>query len=124
MDEIPVRQMRFEFGSIEGANPVWSRSCPEFSMFINALGLHVPHFERFLVAVMREYRDGLQSEELRKDVQNIIGQEAHHAFNFINWTRELEKFYPGLARLDQRASSYFQEALDNLPYAEADRRHD
>ena len=51
MDDIPVRQLRFEFA--DAADPVWSRSSPDFAIFINALGIHVPHFERFLVHVMR-----------------------------------------------------------------------
>ncbi len=111
MDDIPVRQLRFDFSDIEGSDPVWSNSSPDFSIFINALGVHVPHFERFLVAVMREYRDELSDPALVKDIQAIIGQEAHHAFNFINWTKEMGKKYPGLLQLDASAKKYFEGAL-------------
>ena len=111
MQQIPVRQLRFNFDAVEHHNPVWSESKPEFSIFLNALGVDVPHFERFLVKVMRAYRDELDDAKLKKDVQAIIGQEAHHAFNFINWTREMSKHYPKLTALDQHARDYFELAF-------------
>ncbi|MFP6807660.1 MAG: metal-dependent hydrolase [Pseudomonadales bacterium] len=111
MDKIPVRQMRFNFDAVDGHDPVWSQSNPDFSIFINAFGVHVPHFERFLVKVMRAYRDELEDKELFKDVQAIIGQEAHHAFNFINWTREMCRRYKGLDSLDEQARNYFDVAI-------------
>ena len=111
MDEIPVRQFRFEFGAREGRNPVWSRSSPDFATFINALGVHVQHFEMFLVRVMRMYRDGLQDKRLLDDVQAIIGQESYHAFNFVRWTKELARKYPEIADRDHEASRYFDHAF-------------
>ena len=58
MDSIKVRQLRFDFEQLDRSDPVWSRSCPDFSIFINAMGIHVPHFEHFLVYVMRQYSPG------------------------------------------------------------------
>lgn len=110
MDDFPVRQLRFSFDDVANHNPVWSESSPEFAMFINALGVHVPHFERFLVKVMREYRDELDDEALKQDIQRIIGQEAHHAFNFIKWTAHMAKRYPALRSLDEHAKTYFDHA--------------
>lgn len=63
MDHIPVRQLRFDFA--DDLDPVWSRSCPDFAIFINALGVHVPHFEHFLVRVMRASRDELGAGNFR-----------------------------------------------------------
>ena len=60
----------------------------------------MPHFERFLVKVMRTWRDELDDPELKADVQAIIGQESHHAFNFIKWTEVMCRRYPKLAALD------------------------
>ena len=51
MSDIKVRPLVFDFDSISGG-PVWSKSSPEFSIFINALGLHVPYFERYLIAAL------------------------------------------------------------------------
>ena len=101
MDNIPIRKLRFDFEGVEDHNPVWSKSSPDFSIFINALGIHVPHFERFLVKTMRAYRDEVSDEKLREEVKSIIGQESHHAFNFERWTREMEKRYQGLAEVNQ-----------------------
>ena len=107
MDNIVVRQLRFDFGQAEH-RCVWSQSSPEFSMFLNALGLHVPYFERFLVKVMRQYRDALTDPTLATDVKAIIGQEAHHAYNFVRWNQVLCARYPNLRRLEQSAESFFQ----------------
>ena len=100
MDHIPVRPMKFDFSQNQVADPLWSRTNPEFSMFINALGIHVPHFERFLVKTMRAYRSEVKDEKLLGEVQALIGQEAHHAFNFVKWTAKMAEKYPGLSALD------------------------
>lgn len=111
MDNIIVRQLRFDFGETE-QRCVWSQSSPEFSMFINALGLHVPYFEKFLVKVMRQYRDALTDPTLATDVKAIIGQEAHHAYNFVRWNQVLCARYPNLRRLEQSAESFFHRAFE------------
>ena len=86
MDEIPVRPLKFDLANDQAIDPLWSHTNPEFSMFINALGIHVPHFERFLVKTMRAYRKDTADEKLLSEVQALIGQESHHAFNFVQWT--------------------------------------
>ena len=110
MDSIPIRKLRFNFDAIEGCDPVWSRSSPDFSIFINALGVNVPHFERFLVRTMREFREEIQDEKLSDDLKGIIGQESHHAFNFERWTAEMNKRYASLSNLSDRAKDYFLRA--------------
>ena len=64
MDSILIRRLKFAFEQVQTSDLVWSRSCPNFSIFINALGVHVPHFERFLVAVLREIRGDLANPQL------------------------------------------------------------
>ncbi len=71
MDQIPIRRFRFDYDAVEDHNPVWSESNPDFSIFINALGVHVPHFERFLVRTMREFRDELTDDKLKADVKVV-----------------------------------------------------
>ena len=112
MDEIPIRKFRFKFDAVEGHDPVWSKSKPDFSIFFNALGVHVPHFERFLVKTMRAYRDELDDEELALAVKGIIGQESHHAFNFETWTGEMCKRYDRLAEINAHAKAYFIKAFE------------
>ncbi|MBK7685552.1 MAG: metal-dependent hydrolase [Rhodocyclaceae bacterium] len=112
MDSILIRRLKFAFEQVQTSDLVWSRSCPNFSIFINALGVHVPHFERFLVAVLREIRGDLANPQLVKDVQAIIGQEAYHAFNFESWTRRLNAHYLRLPEIDAHAKNYFVRALE------------
>lgn len=113
MDDIVVRRLTFNFDSEQTQDPVWSRSSPEFAIFMNALGVDVPHFERFLVKVMRRYRDELNNPQLRKDVQAIIGQESHHAFNFTKWNAELGKKYPKLKNIEAENQQYFDTVLNS-----------
>ncbi|MEM8609224.1 MAG: metal-dependent hydrolase [Myxococcota bacterium] len=115
MDDIPVRRLRFKLdddGTIEDHDPVWSRSCPEFAMFINSLGIHVPYFERFLVEVMRKYRGEIDDPELAEDVHAIMGQEAFHAFNFVGWNKAMARRYPKITKLDEAAKNYFEKAFE------------
>ena len=113
MDNIEVRPLRFSFSQIAMQDPVWSHSHPLFSIYINALGIHVPYFERFLVRAFRQVREKIEDESLRKDVTSIIGQEAHHGRNFIEFNKFLAKRYPEVARLDREAKNYFEDRLQN-----------
>ena len=104
MDDIPIRPLKFDPAATD---PVWSKSSPEFAMFINALGVDVPHFERFLVRVMRAYRDDIDDPKLLQDVQAIIGQESHHAFNFTKWTQRLSQRYPRINEINAACGDVF-----------------
>ena len=106
MDNIPIRPLKFDPAA---SNPVWSQSSPEFAMFINALGVDVPHFERFLVRVMRAYRDDIDDPKLLQDVQAIIGQESHHAFNFNKWTKRLIHRYPRIDKINAACGKTFEK---------------
>ncbi|MEE2890829.1 MAG: metal-dependent hydrolase [Pseudomonadota bacterium] len=117
MDLFPIRPLRFDAERLANADPVWSQSCPDFSRFINALGLHVPFFERFLISTLRTYRDDLRSGALRDDVRRIIGQEAHHAFNFEQWNAAMCARYPHLGEVEANAKEAFERA-----FARSDRR--
>lgn len=107
MDEFPVRPLTFAMDKIGADNVVWSRSCPEFSVFLNALGLHIPYFERYLIRSLRNAKEHIAGESLRRDISAIIGQEAHHAKNFVLFNQALAKKYPKAAQYDREASEYF-----------------
>ena len=113
MDNIAVRDLRFDFDAVTADDFVWSQSCPEFSIFINALGIHVPYFEKFLVQTMRTYRDELDDTKLLDDVKRIIGQESHHAFNFVQWNQTMRERYPKVAALEQESIRYFEGLLES-----------
>lgn len=107
MDDFPVRPLTFEMHKIGDKNLVWSRTCPEFSVFLNALGLHIPHFERYLIHALRRAKEQVNDDKLRRDISAIIGQEAHHAKNFLLLNHALAGKYPKAARLDSEAREYF-----------------
>lgn len=112
MDNIHVRPLRFDFSHIQAQDPVWSRTHPLFSIYINALGVHIPYFERYLMKSFRSVRPEIQDSQLKKDVTSIIGQEAHHGCNFIEFNKFLAKRYPEVTSLDQRAKQYFENSLN------------
>ena len=109
MDGFPVRPLQFDLERLELRDVVWSRTCPEFSVFINALALHVPHFERYLVKAMRRAKEQIDDPGLRRDISAIIGQEAHHARNFLRFNARLAQRYPKVAQHDAEAAAYFKD---------------
>lgn len=111
MDHIPVRPLTFDIAGLSGRNPVWSRTCPEFSIFINALSVHVPYFERYLIRVLNQAKASVKDPGLREAMSGIIGQEAHHAKNFLDFNKFLAETYPRVNDLDTEARDFF---LDHL----------
>lgn len=109
MDDFPVRAFKFDLDKVEFNDPLWSRTLPEFSMFVNALGVHVPYFERYLVRTMSIAKKYIDDPRLKRDMSAIIGQEAHHAKNFIDTNAWLAKRYPEVEKLDREAREYFVE---------------
>jgi len=112
MIDFPVRAFRFEIpktGKGDQADfVVWSRTCPEFSVFINAFAMHVPHFEELLVQVMAEVHADLSSPALRKGVKSLMGQEANHAHNLKRLNGLLRERYPSAIPQDEASIDYFQ----------------
>ena len=109
MDHFPVRPLEFDVDGLAGKDPVWSRSCPEFAMFLNALGIHVPYFERYLIRVLNRAKAQVDDLELREAMSGIIGQEAHHAKNFIAYNKFLAATYPKVDDYDREAREFFIE---------------
>lgn len=107
MDDFPVRQLTFDMQRVGDHNVVWSRTCPEFSVFINALALHVPYFERYLIHTMRTVKDQIGDPQLRRDISALIGQEAHHAKNFTLFNQALANRYPKVGQHDSDAREDF-----------------
>lgn len=113
MDNIEVRPLNFDFEKVQLRDPVWSRTHPLFSIYINALGIHVPYFERYLVLGMRKVKKKIDNDKLQSDVKAIIGQEAHHAKNFIGFNKFMMERYPTVKKLDAQAKGYFKHSMDN-----------
>lgn len=109
MDNFPVRKLDFPLEKIRFNDPLWSRSSPDFSMFINAMGVHVPYFERYLIKAMSGAKAHITDDELMRDTRAIIGQEAHHARNFIGFNKILADRYPKIEKLDREARESFSK---------------
>ncbi|WP_169560497.1 metal-dependent hydrolase [Nevskia ramosa] len=112
MDDFPVRPLRFPLGPDQNVDVVWSRTKPEFSVFLNALAMHVPHFERYLVATMRAAREQITDESLRLHVTRIIGQEANHSRNLLAFNDALRNRYPDIVAIDDASIAWFKQHTD------------
>ena len=110
MDDFPVRPLDFDVNNVAPEDCAWSRSSPYFSVFINALGLHVPYFERYLIHTMNTVKHDVADEKLRRDMVALAGQEGHHARNFIAFNALMAKRYPKVEKLDATAKNYFKSA--------------
>jgi predicted metal-dependent hydrolase len=108
MDDFPVRPLDFEIETYDPSQSVWSESSPEFSAFINALGLHVPYFERYLIHTMNTVKHHVEDKKLRRDMAALVGQEGHHARNFIAFNKVMARHYPKVGKLDAAAKAHFR----------------
>ena len=110
MDDFPVRPLDFGMDDFGADKIVWSQSSPEFAVFINALGLHVPYFERYLIHTMNTVKHDVSDAKLRRDMAALVGQEGHHARNFIAFNQTMANRYPKVTKLDAAAKAHFRNA--------------
>lgn len=115
MDDFPVRPLKFNIESLQPDDVVWSQTCPEFSVFFNALALHVPYFERYLIRSMNAARPHVKNERLQRDMSSISGQEAFHAQNFVKINKLLVARYPSIEELERKSRDYFASHAKNDP---------
>lgn len=115
MDDIPVRPLDFASKNLKTDAVLWSQSCPEASIFLNAFSVHVPYFERYLIRSMTVAKKHVKDEALLKDISAIIGQEAHHAKNFIEFNRIMARRYPKIDALEMHAKEDFLKRAKTDP---------
>ena len=113
MDDFDVRPLNFDIADLQSQDCVWSDSAPHFAVFINALGVHVPYFERYLIRTMNTVKHQVEDPVLRRDMVALTGQEGHHARNFIAVNKLLAQRYPKLEKMDETAKAYFAKAGKN-----------
>jgi len=109
MDGFPVRPLAFGANTLDTDSVLWSQSSPEFAMSANAVNVHVPYFERYLIRAMSEAKKHIKDEKLLADISGLIGQEGHHAKNFIDFNKVMTRRYPGIEALEKHAKEYFAE---------------
>lgn len=115
MDNILVRPLDFGSENLKTDVVVWSRSNPYAAIFLNAFSVHVPYFERYLIRSMSVAKKHVKDENLLKDISAIIGQEAHHARNFIEFNRIMAHRYPKIDKLEMHAKADFLNRAKNDP---------
>ena len=107
MADFPVRPLVFDVKKGVQNGPIWSRSSPLFAVWINAFSLHVPYFERYLIRSLTKAKPLIDDPRLLRDIGAIIGQEAHHSKNFIEYNQHLAQRYPLSAQYEAEAKDYF-----------------
>jgi len=115
MDDIAVRPLDFESEKLDTSAVIWSQSCPEAAIFLNAFSVHVPYFERYLIRAMSVAKRHVSDPALLKDISAIIGQEAHHAKNFIQFNRLMAERYPKVDKLEMHAKDDFTKRAKTDP---------
>lgn len=113
MDNIEVRPLDFKSEKLDEATVIWSKTSPLAAIFLNAMSVHVPYFERYLVRTMTKVRKTIDDDKLRKDVDAIIGQEAHHARNFIEFNKIMARRYPKIGEMEMRNKREFSDGAKN-----------
>ncbi|MEO9601257.1 metal-dependent hydrolase [Parasphingorhabdus sp.] len=113
MDDIPIRPLDFQSEELDEKAVLWSQSSPHAAIFLNAFSAHVPYFEKYLVRTMTKALKVIKDEGLAKDVEAIIGQEAHHARNFIEFNKIMARRYPKVGEMELRnKQDFFQWAKE------------
>jgi len=107
MENIMVRPLDFQSEKLGEESVLWSESSPYAAMFLNAFSVHVPYFERYLIRSMIKARKLIKDDSLREDVDAIIGQEAHHARNFIEFNKIMARRFPKIGEMEKRNKQDF-----------------
>ena len=73
----------------------WNSVGVVFTQFMNALSIFFPDGERFFIDSLRNYRDRIKDEQLKKDVHAFIGQEAMHTREHVEYNKVMiDEGYP------------------------------
>lgn len=84
----PIRRnLKFRL-SKENADD-WNPAGVPFTQFMNALSIFFPAGERFFIESIRNYRDQIEDEQLKKDIHQFIGQEAMHTREHLVYNQAL-----------------------------------
>ena len=113
MSNIEVRRLQFRFYHLTPEKVVWSKSSPIFSIFANAMNLHVPFFEQYLIKSMVEAKSRTKDKNLLNDIDKIIGQEGQHAYSFMAFNALLKKRYPLAEKLESHVKDDFDQRFKN-----------
>ncbi|MGH2370988.1 MAG: metal-dependent hydrolase [Chloroflexota bacterium] len=119
---IKVRKMEIDFSD---AKVHWSAGQPEHSQLWNGMSIAVPYLEPFLLKAMRQLKDKVPAdmEELRKDIDMFVAQEARHFKLHIKSNKRLHEEGYDIGDLEAKAKAdyerFFKKGLKfSLAYCE------
>ncbi len=81
------RNLQFPLGRTKSDQ--WNSAGVPFTQFMNTLSIFFPAGERFFIDSIRNYRDRITDESLKKDIQQFIGQEAMHTREHLVYNQAL-----------------------------------
>ena len=87
---IEIRKIPFDFDQVESA--IWHPTMHEWSQMLNGASMTMPYLEPFLNRTMRAAVPHLEDEELVKDVDGFVRQEAQHYQNHRRFNEVLKSF--------------------------------
>lgn len=105
MTDLEVRRVSFDFG---GDVPfAWHPQNPEFAVMMNAVGVFVIGFEKYIVAAVRQAMPMITDPAVAAEADAFLRQEAQHARAHRMHMKALIRQYPGLQdTLDEVIASY------------------
>lgn len=84
----PVRRnLKFRLSKEDADN--WNPAGVPFTQFMNSLSIFFPAGERFFIDSIRNYRDDIKDEQLKKEIHQFIGQEAMHTREHLVYNQAL-----------------------------------
>lgn len=119
---IVAREVHFDYEEALRENPCWHSDDPVITHFFNALQATFPEGERFFIDSARDARDeyGKENlpEQLNKDIQLFIKQEAFHGREHDNWNKALINLgYKKIQEFDDNLRELRLWSRDNVPAA-------
>ncbi|WP_369600330.1 metal-dependent hydrolase [Hahella sp. SMD15-11] len=111
----PLTARRIEIG-LDGASAHWLAADPVMSHFFNAMSCLIPPVERVVIRILRELDSTTLPEQIARDVQGLIQQEAWHSRIHRQCNDALTGCgYRAAHRIGQALEKVLNTAVDVLP---------
>ena len=110
--KITFRTMKFDFYD-KGFPRYWHSDSASITFFFNALSSAFPPGEKFFCDSVVYFKNHLQDEELKKQIDLFVKQEMHHAFYHKKFNKMLESMGFDMKKAEQRNADFLNFARKN-----------
>ena len=86
----PIKVRRMDFSFPESMPTWWFDDNPHLTALMMALAISFPPGERYFIASVRHFLNGIEDPSLRAAVRAFIGQEANHTKEHLAFNRFLD----------------------------------